>query len=73
MKGEYAYARLGKALLDDVKARVVSGDIGEEDQEILELAEKLGAGNVRQVSYDPEKHGPTEWAATGDPIWWWGE
>lgn len=65
------YAKLGMDLLDEAKDRVSEGQMGEEDEHVMELAAEHGAGNVQRVPYDPAKHGPID-AEPGDLIWYWG-
>lgn len=65
--------QLGLQLLDRAKEVCAEGDWDEWSEEVMELAEKLGVGNVRRVAYDPAVHGEGIEAEAGDLIWWWGE
>ncbi len=53
------------------KTRTAEGSLGETEDEILQMAERHGYGNVRQVFYDPAAHGTLD-CSPGDRIWFWG-
>jgi len=64
-------AAFGRAVLERSKARVAECGGGEEDEENMQLAFKLGL--VERVIYDPDKHGEVNSdCEPGDEIWWWG-
>jgi hypothetical protein len=62
-----------KKVLDKVKERTGEGCCDENDDELLELACKLGYGNVRRVIYDPVKHGEIADMDRGRECWFWGK
>ncbi len=72
-----AYASIAeqfaKVALDKVKERTASGESDENDDALLELAARIGYGNVRRVKYDPEKHGEVVDVEPGQEMWFWGE
>lgn len=65
-------AHFGLAVLEKAKSSIAEPGFWAGDDEIMELAESIGVGNVRKVTYDPEKHGEMV-AERGDRVWFWGE
>jgi hypothetical protein len=66
------FAEFGRLCLQSAKEAIADGSMGEEDEETMELAQRLGVGNVRRVIYDPALHGDVDEAEPGSEIWYWG-
>ena len=64
------FAAFGRAIFEAVTENVAQGYIGEQEHEILEIAERHGL--AKQVKYDPKKHGPITDVEPGDTCWVWG-
>lgn len=67
------YKEFAEILLATSKERVAECCGEERDEEILELAEQLGIGNVKRVKYSPLEHGGCIDAEDGDSVWFWGK
>ena len=66
------YEKFALDIVEKAQERIGSLGWSESDEEILTLAEKHKVCDVRQVTYDPAKHGFIEEAEPGDKIWFWG-
>lgn len=69
LKSPAAFEAFGRAVFAQITERCADGDIGEDDEAFLELAQEHGL--CVRVPYDPEMHGACD-AEIGDNIWWWG-
>jgi hypothetical protein len=60
----------GREVFSEATERVASGSsMGEEDERIMEIAEKHGL--AKRAEYDPKIHEPLD-VEPGDGIWLWG-
>lgn len=71
IKATSDFAAFGREVFERITARVSDMMIGEEDEEIMEIAERHGL--AKQVPYKPEVHGEGMEIEPGDMIWWWGD
>lgn len=65
-----AWLGFGREIFAEVTERVATESMGEDDERIMEIAEKHGL--ARRVKYDPALHGNVD-AETGADIWFWGK
>jgi len=60
----------GREVFSEATERIASGSsMGEEDERIMEIAEKHGL--AKRAEYDPKIHEPLD-VEPGDGIWLWG-